>query len=214
MPSVPRAWVGDTAVCLAGGPSLTAEDVGYVRGKARVIAVNDAYRLAPWADVLYAGDYKWWSAHKDQAEHFPLVKYSIQHGPYLTKKLTPLAEAQQIQVLKNTGVEGLELKPTGLRTGQNSGYQAINLAVHFGVTRILLLGYDLQATGGRAHWFGDHPPGLQMPASLFDDYRKWFDTLIEPLREAGVEVINCSPETSLRCFPRAALRSVLVERAA
>src|SRR5690349_14752114 len=36
--STPR-WAGETVVCLATGPSLTAEDVASCRGKARVIAI-------------------------------------------------------------------------------------------------------------------------------------------------------------------------------
>jgi hypothetical protein len=52
-------WAGETAVLVASGPSLCPSDVDRVRGRARVIAVNDGYRLAPWADVLYACDRRW-----------------------------------------------------------------------------------------------------------------------------------------------------------
>jgi hypothetical protein len=69
--SVPPEWVGETAAILASGPSLTREQCEAVRGKAKVIAVNnqaidtdcDGVRvpaMAPWADVLYAADAKWW----------------------------------------------------------------------------------------------------------------------------------------------------------
>ena len=62
--TVPALWGSDeTAVCLGGGPSLAPQQVDTVRGKARVVAVNDAYRLAPWADVLYVCDHKWWGWH-------------------------------------------------------------------------------------------------------------------------------------------------------
>ena len=49
-------WAGDTCCILATGPSLTPAQAEYAKGKARVIAVNDAWRLAPWADILYACD--------------------------------------------------------------------------------------------------------------------------------------------------------------
>ena len=49
-------WAGDTCCILATGPSLTPDQAEYAKGKARVIAVNDAWRLAPWADILYACD--------------------------------------------------------------------------------------------------------------------------------------------------------------
>jgi hypothetical protein len=41
-------------VCVASGHSLTKEDVEYCKGKAKVYIVNDGYKLAPWADLLYA----------------------------------------------------------------------------------------------------------------------------------------------------------------
>ena len=59
--AVPPIWRGATVVCLGGGPSLTAADAAQCRGRARVIAINDAYRLVPWADLLYFCDYRWWS---------------------------------------------------------------------------------------------------------------------------------------------------------
>ena len=68
---VPRAWVDETAVCIASGPSLTQADVDYVRGKARVIVVNNGYLLAPWADVLYAADARWWMLAQGRDAAFP-----------------------------------------------------------------------------------------------------------------------------------------------
>ena len=54
MPEVSRLWPGSTVVCIGSGPSLTPEDVAYVRGKARVIAINRSVDLAPW--IARAGD--------------------------------------------------------------------------------------------------------------------------------------------------------------
>ena len=59
---IPKMWTNSVAVCLGGGPSLNKEDIEYCREKkgVRFIAINDAYRLAPFADILYAADKKWW----------------------------------------------------------------------------------------------------------------------------------------------------------
>ena len=57
-PSVPKLWPNSTVVCIGTGPSLTQADVDLCCSQARVIAVNDAYRMAPLADVLYAADDK------------------------------------------------------------------------------------------------------------------------------------------------------------
>lgn len=192
---VPRLWPGSTVVCLGGGPSLTSEDVAACRGQ-RVIAINDAYRLAPWADVLYAADARWWRWHRG-VPTFTGLKYSLQRD----------AAHWGVTILQHTGDQGLETAPTGLRTGQNGGYQAINLAVHLGATRVLLLGYDMQVgPAGRTHWFGHHPDHNVSPYHTF--LARW-PSIVAPLRALGVKVLNCSRETALTVFPRVSLEEAL-----
>ena len=196
---VPRLWPESTVVCIGGGPSLTSADVAVCEGRARVIAVNDAYRLAPWADVLYAADAKWWKQHQG-VPTFQGRKYSLQ----------PEAAAwPKVEILRNTGECGLELHPTGLRAGRNSGYQAINLAVLFGARRILLLGYDMQRRRGQpSHWFGDHPPAIRAD-SPYHAFLNRFESLPAALATVGVTVINCSRDTALTLFPRATIQEAL-----
>jgi hypothetical protein len=201
---VRRLWPCSTIVCIGGGPSLTQADVDAVRGRARVVAINDAYRLAPWADVLYAADRKWIDWH-DGVPGFAGPKYSIE-----SQDPTPRPDWT---VLRNTGPLGLELlNASGLRAGFNSGYQAIGLAVHFGAARIVLLGYDMgPSADGRSHWFGDHPDGK---ASPYPQMIAAFDTLAVALAECGVSVVNCSRRTALTTFQRRTLEDVFAKVAA
>ena len=199
---VPKLWPGATVAILGGGPSLTIADVEAVRGRARVIAINNSYTLALFADVLYGCDAKWWDWHRG-APTFPGLKYTIEPTKW-----------PDVQVLKNTGPLGLELAPTGLRTGFNSGYQSINLAVHLGAARILLLGYDLSdGPDGRCHW---HPPHPDRMASPYHAMLTAFPSLVQPLADLGVSVVNCSRRTILDAFPKGTLDEELarLERAA
>lgn len=202
MITVPRLFPGETVCCLGSGPSLTLADVEAVRGRVRVIAINTSYQLAPWADCLYAADKKWIDWH-DGVPSFTGPKYSIESLDQTTRP--------DWQVLRNTGFTGLELDPTGLRTGYNSGYQAINLAVHFGAARILLIGYDLSPSPeGRTHWHGDHPDHQPSP---YGAMLEAFPSLVSPLKDAGVTVVNCSRRTALGCFPSVALEDELARLA-
>lgn len=91
-------------------------------------------------------------------------------------------------------------------TPRNSGAGAIALAAQMGAERIVLLGYDAQKTGGRAHWHGDHPKGLGNAGTV----AKWpeqFRAVIGSLR--GARVINASRATALTCFPRQSLEAAL-----
>lgn len=194
-------WRGETVVILATGPSLNQADVDAVRGRARVIAVNDSYRLAPWADLIYACDERWWRwqyrDHKAAIAAFAGLRFALK----------PVRPEWGVTVLKNTGVTGLELNPGGLKNGRNSGYQAINLAVHLGAARILLLGYDMSlGQGGKVHWFGSHPNGGRPPLTKF---RLYFPSIAPPLKALGIEVVNCSRRSALTCFPKVALERAL-----
>lgn len=207
MNRVPRRFPASTIVCIGSGPSLTPEDVACCQGRACVIAVNDAVRLAPWADVLYAADSDWWREY-DGVPTFTGQKYGLKN-PSRTKDHWP----PDVQVLALTGFEGLSLDPSGLcagiRGGQNSGYQAIGLAVHLGASRILLLGYDLQeGAHGRRHFFGSHPSRLHK-SSPYRTMARSFEDLVDPLRSLGIAIVNCTRSTALTCFPRQALTEAL-----
>lgn len=206
MISVPRQFPNATIVCLGAGPSLIADDVDACRGKVPVIAINDAIRLAPWADVLYAADSDWWRAYGG-VPTFAGLKYGIVN-PSRQKDQWPA----DVQVLRFAGYDGLAADPSGLmagfRGGQNSGYQAIGLAVHFGASRIVLLGYDMQADGDRTHFFGTHPAALRK-ASPYRLMARSFDGLVAPLQQLGITVVNGSRVSALTAFPRAALTDVL-----
>lgn len=202
--AVPRAFPGQPIVCIGGGPSLMRADVEACRGRARVLAINDAIRLAPWADVLYAADARWWITHQE-TKLFTGLKFSLQ----------PCIGRSDVMVLRNTGRFGLERDPTGLRTGGNSGFSAINVAVHLGASTIVLLGYDLRRIQSRAHWFGSHASPLHDPSeSQLVTWRGHFATLVDPLAALHIPLINCTPDSALTWFPQRSLGDVLGEVAA
>jgi hypothetical protein len=108
-------------VCIASGPSLTARDCDLVEAAGHsVIAVNNSYLLAPFADVLYAGDRAWWAQYGKAAK-------------------TVIAECWTASpdAAERFGVHYFEA-----RDFENSGYQAIELAVlEKKADRVILLGY-------------------------------------------------------------------------
>jgi hypothetical protein len=191
----PKLWPGQTFVCIASGPSLRREDVEQVKGRARVIAVNRAVDLAPWSDVLYACDADWWRSRGGEPG-FVGLKFSLRP-----------VEFGDVITLQFRRARGIETDPQWLASGGNSGYQAINLAVHLGARRIVLLGYDLQpGPAGVTHFHGDHGAALRNPGP--DDIARWarcFPSLVGPLAGVGIEIVNCSRRTALDCFPRSSI---------
>lgn len=180
---------------LASGPSLCASDVNRLKGRCDVMAISDVWRLVPWARYLYSCDQRWWQ-HHDYAKSFRGERWT-QEQPHRTWPQE--ARRHGINVIRSVNKPGLSTTPGLVHTGNNSGFQALNLAVLMGYRTILLLGYDLCAHSGKTHFFGDHPPGLQRnsPYALF---RRSFESASSQLDELGVRVVNCSRVTTLRCF--------------
>lgn len=212
-------WRGAHVVAIASGPSLTEDDaatVGAWREAAgrdldasgapdaaaparRVIAVNNAHRLATFADVVFAMDRKWWNT------------YAAELRDCTAERWTTNREAAKVYGMNCVRAEagaGMAKDQNSIRLGGNSGYQAVCLAILFGAARIVLLGYDMQNEGRRTHFFGNHPDlGNPLP----DRFRHWHAEFHKLNREkpAGVEILNATRRTALRAFPLVQLQEVL-----
>ena len=223
-----QIWTG-AVVLIAGGPSVTAEQVEQVRlkhqaGKVHVIAINDAYLLAPFADVLYFADARWWAWHTEGVDRpkigLPADEVRKRFAAFAGEKCSISNSGAEIKddavhILQNQHLNahgtGLSQDPKKLVTGGNSGYQAINLAALAGARTLLLIGYDARepAKGAGAHWFGEHP--IVAPRTVFAEYRQSFERGKAIIKAAGIRVLNCSPGSAITAFPLVDLRKALDE---
>lgn len=166
---------------LATGASLTPAAVARVR-HLPCIAVNNAWELAPWAQALCANDAAWWRVH-------------------------PEARAFAGDQWCGSKVDGIQwMKPARhCSTHSNSGLRALDLAIHhYGATQVLLLGVDLAGP----HYHPAHPAPLGNPNAVrFALFRNQFDNYAKHVR--GVEVVNCSPISTLDTFPKCSLDEAL-----
>lgn len=176
-----------TYAIFATGPSLNREDCERVRAAGwKTIGVNDAYRLAPWCDHLYGADWAWWHAH-DGVPNFQGQRWSVSSK---AQQLFP-----NIRGLQPVRAGGINFEAgrinVGLRRGANSGHQAINLAVHLGARRVVLLGYDMRGE----HFFGQH----QAPLSQAQNFPMWIRSIatILPKLADGTQIVNATPGSAL-----------------
>ena len=96
-----------------------------------------------------------------------------------------------------------------IRTGGNSGYQAVHIAAQAGARRILLCGFDMSADRG-AHWHGEHQhPLRETGPATFQRWIDYFPTLVNALAARGVKVLNCTPGSRLKCAPLVSLETAL-----
>lgn len=176
---------------------MTKRDAEQCIGKVRVITVNSTWRLAPWADAHYSSDPEWWGQELPEMRAWCAGEFWTGH---------PAGIAQDVKVCPyDRKLRGLSRVPGRIAWGGNSGYCAIGLAVQFGATRIVLLGYDQR---GETHWHDDHPEGVRRPFN-FSMWHERFAELAADAARMEIEVVNCSRETALTCFPRISLDEAL-----
>jgi hypothetical protein len=134
-------------------------------------------------------DRAWWDVHLQEVNNtFRGVRYSN----------NPLSQKYNVRKLNQS-----EFKTYG-----NSGASCISLAAAGGAKKVILLGFDCQKTDNKTHWHGDHPPTLGNAGQI----SRWHDNFALQAKalHGKVEVINCSRQTALKCYPRAELEEILV----
>lgn len=177
-------WAGQTVVVIASGPSLTQADCDLVeRSGLTTIAVNCAWEYARFCDAIYAGDLAWW------AEYSPGIDITAE-------KYTLSANA--------ASVFGLIRHVSKRAQGYNSGLLAIEMACHFGAEKVLMLGFDASVENG-IHFHGRHESLANPDPRRCGLWLGYFEALAKDHKN----IINCSRQTALTCFPRQSLESAL-----
>ena len=167
-------WAGATAVIVASGPSAARTPIDSAMGRAKVVVVNSSWKLAPWADVLFATDAVWWF-HHDGVPEFKGRRFAS--SPAACRRF------------------GIDLFVT---RGSNSGLRAIRLAEQFGASPILLVGFDMHDKGG-AHWHEPHGGKMRNPVA--GSMRDWVIEIERERHKFKAAIINCTPGSALQCFP-------------
>ena len=182
-------WAGKTVVIAATGPSQDWAEVEKAKGKAEVIAINNAWASVPWASALYACDKKWWNCRD--------AGYGVD----------ALAQFAGLKITQSE-VDGVHKIIYQIEWGGTSALHAMFVAEAFGAKRILLTGVDCKNPAQHSH--GKHPLPLAQSTDLA--VASWLSsfTANAPLfRDRGVEVINCTIDTAVDAFPRAMIGDVI-----
>lgn len=181
------------AVCIASGPSLTVADVELVRewreasADRFVIVANTTFRIAPWADAMFAMDEKWWKLYREE------VRRDFKGKTYCHIGNSGKGYAEMIARQKGY-----------LHVG-NSGAAILAYCCTLEFSKITMLGFDCKFSQGRKHWHADHPKMLNC-ASL-RDWPEMFQKVRKRYRDANI--VNASRQTALTMFPRVSLERAL-----
>lgn len=197
----------DVCVVAASGPSLNEATARACSGFP-VLAVNDAWRLFPSAEVLYACDGSWWDVHGG-VPAFNGERWSSQ-GDRAHNDKRVVAERYGLQLVRGRDEEGFSTDPDVIHYGDNSGFQGVNLALHFmgWRGRVVLVGFDMRMVDGSRHFFGEHPQGLRQTGPGYSIWPQKF-ARAAALLPAGIEIVNATPGSALTCFPMMKLEEAI-----
>ena len=225
----------DTIVVMGNGPSLKDVDFDMLSGF-DTFGLNSAYRayerLDWWPTYHGCFDYVVTDSHREN--FLNLVNNSPIKRCFYIKNLTDSPDMQFVN-LQEYGTtnqwNNSEEAFSSFHDNGNSGANASSVSVCMGYKRIILLGVDCNYT---EFVEGSKKEGVELvmektpdtnPNYWFDDYQQEGDRYNVPdglsfhlptwnmfayrAAHAGIEIINCSPITTLRCFKRMSLEKAL-----
>ena len=195
-------------VILGTGPSLNdvADQLREAQGAGKVMlfGMNDSYRDFE-LDVWLACDPKW---------HDVRGKVSLEHcDQWHWDK--DICNRYGYKHIEGRWYDGLSTDPSWISFGHSSGWQCLNLAVHYGCDPILLCGYDMTYREGEPrHYFngvsdlpGEYDPVLRKHSlfakpdntGLLYDYKHIADQ--QAMGKLPCKIINCTPRSAMKWFP-------------
>lgn len=173
------------------------------------IAVNNAYMIGDWMDALFFGDCAWYVQHRIALERWPKLKVTCcqRFAAY------PESQANGLKYLgkDKTKSLGISTNPTTVCWNSNSGSAAISLAAHLGAKRIILLGFDMIMDRGKTHWHAPHSPIKRNFTPPYVKHLKGFPQIAEDAKLLGIEILNASPISAIKDFPKVSVSEIINE---
>jgi len=195
-------------VIIGTGPSLTIEQVNLVK-KYKTFGVNRAYQFD--VDVMLACNFDFWDYYWSDIKKYKCHKW------------TPRIESARkysINYIEEIWEPGLSTDKNYIHAHHGSGPQILNLALHYGVKKMALIGWDMRYPGkvndsqyaGNRHYFGEYPNKLQhWPRTGSDGEMTGLIKEVETIKpeDYGIEIINCTKNSALKCYPYQSLSEFL-----
>lgn len=225
-----------TLILMGNGPSLSDVDFDLLDGF-DTFGLNSAYRAYPrlnwWPTYHGCFDYRVTDNHKEN--FINLIEEGKIKRHFYIRDLSDNPRFTHINLLPYGSTNKTNNKEQDFKQfhdNGNSGANACSVGICLGYKKIILVGVDCNYVEFVDGSKRDGPGGLVMaktpdknPNYWFDDYQQKGDEYNVPdglsfhmptwnmmayrAAHAGIEMINCSPITTLRGFKRMALKEAL-----
>jgi hypothetical protein len=226
----------DTLIVMGNGPSLADVDFNMLDGY-DTFGLNSAYRayrrLDWWPTYHGCFDYRVTDSHRE--EFIKLIEEDKIKRCFYINKISDNSRATHVNLLPFGSTNRCNNKEEDFQNfhdNGNSGANSCSVGICLGYKKIILLGVDcnyVEFVDGCAK----DGPGLKMdktpdqnPNYWFDDYQQVGDEYNVPRGRdfhkptwnlfsyravhEGIDIVNCSPVTTLRCFRRSTLEKEIL----
>ena len=212
-------WAEKTGVLIATGPSLSESQLSMIRDahtadRCRVFTINNTYQVYPETDVHLSCDGPWWRWYWND----PVLRKMSEYVEMWTW-YPDFAEEFGINYIKAIVEDGLSYDPGIVHINHGSGPMMMNLAMHYGINKLVLVGHDMKFAedykpakcdpgSTPRHYFGEYPKPLQHWPSvkvrqgvldgLIEAYTKINAQIVRD--KLSIDVVNCTPDSALTMF--------------
>jgi hypothetical protein len=193
----------NSAFVIGGGPSLQGFDFSKLSNR-HTIGVNKSFLSLPDLEYFITVDFTFFKKiDKNLYKNHPANKFFVVDlsYPYLKEIDGRIVDIRSNLVyrlddfdvvVKSRRKDGLGLSYDDFRTGKNSGYCALQLAIVLGFRKVYLLGFDL-CTNNSTHYHGGYGESISNFNKKLKEYFSFFEGgLTDIQKKSDVQIFSCS----------------------
>ena len=222
---VPQIWKNETCIIIGGGPSILKQfkipnelrDLvfnGKMKPKCyspyfesikdfQIIGVNKAYEMGDWMDILFFGDDSFFVNFRKEILSFPGLVVTCADKYINSYFLKQLRRDKKHRF-------GITNKTDSISWNLNSGAAAINLAIHLGCKKIILLGFDMKLDEEEnQHWHKYYTSVLKTVSGAFNAQSRGFPLIASQAAKKGVKIVNANPDSAIECFEKMNIKNAI-----
>ena len=207
---------------VGGGPSLAGFDFSSLTDRC-TIAVNKSVFHIPNPNYFISVDYTFLrKVSKAVFNSIPAKKFFVADfsHPFLKEVNKQITDTRYNMVydlsdynilIRAYKQEGIGYTFEDFRTGRNSGFCALQLAIILGFKKIYLLGIDLNKQG-KTHYHEGYGEKVKTFVPKLDEYYNYFRIGLKQLQQErpDIQVFSCSPDSRLHnIIPYCSTKEVL-----